>query len=98
MSWNRENGEGLNSVTVLWTKNSGLKLKSKKYTISWIPILLSIIPDNVIIRNKDDLPSSGSKKKDKTEEKAKVVASVWGDRTHSIPCRASYFAYEDFEE
>ena len=36
----------------------------------------------------------------KTEEKVKVVAAVWGtqDRSESIHCRASYFAYDDFEE
>ena len=33
-----------------------------------------------------------------TEEKAKVVASVWGVRIYSILCCASYFAYDDFEE
>ena len=31
----------------------------------------------------------------KTEEKAKVVASVWGERIYSIPCRASCFALDD---
>ena len=30
----------------------------------------------------------------KKEEKAKVVAAVWGDRIDSIHCRASYFASE----
>ena len=31
----------------------------------------------------------------KTEEKAKVVASVWGGRIYLIPCRASCFALDD---
>ena len=31
----------------------------------------------------------------KTEEKAKVVASVWGVRFYSIPCHASCFALDD---
>ena len=34
----------------------------------------------------------------KTEAKAKVVASVRVDRIYSIPCRASYFASDDFQE
>ena len=33
-----------------------------------------------------------------TEAKAKVVASVWGDRIYSVPCWASYFASVDLEE
>ena len=32
------------------------------------------------------------------EDKAKVVAAVWGERIYSIPCRTSYFAQDDFEE
>ena len=33
----------------------------------------------------------------KTEDKAKVVAAVMGERICSIPCRASCFAQDDFE-
>ena len=36
----------------------------------------------------------GHRKRIKTEEKAKVVASVWGVRIYSSPCRASCFAYK----
>ena len=32
------------------------------------------------------------------EDKAKVVAAVWGERIYSIPCRTSYFSQDDFEE
>ena len=32
------------------------------------------------------------------EDKAKVVAAVWGERIYSISCRTSYFAQDDFEE
>ena len=39
------------------------------------------------------------RKRINTEEKAKVVAAVWGGgRIYSIPCRARYFAQDDFEE
>ena len=33
-----------------------------------------------------------------TEEKAKVVGAVWGDRIYSISCRASCFASVYLEE
>ena len=33
----------------------------------------------------------GHRRRINTEEKAKVVAAVWGNKTVSIPCRASYF-------
>ena len=36
--------------------------------------------------------TSNYRRKTKTEEKAKVVAAVWGDRIDLIPCRDSYFA------
>ena len=32
------------------------------------------------------------------EEKAKVLAAVWGTEFIQILCRASYFAKDDFEE
>ena len=31
------------------------------------------------------------------EEITKVVSSVWGKIIYSIPCRASFFAWDDFE-
>ena len=39
----------------------------------------------------DLLLSSAQRRKIQTDEKAKVVASVFGGRIYSIPCCASYF-------
>ena len=33
-----------------------------------------------------------------TEEKAKVIAAVWGNRIYSIRCSAGYFEPGQFEE
>ena len=39
-----------------------------------------------------------NRRRKKTEEKAKGIAAVLGDRIYSIPCRTSIFAPECFEE
>ena len=38
------------------------------------------------------IKSESNRRRIKTEDKAKVVASVWGESIYSIPCRAYCFA------